>query len=293
MSLLQLLKRHGLRPKKGLGQNFLHDEEIAQAIVAAALSGSPGHFLEIGPGVGSLTVPLLSAVKELTVLEQDASLLPVLRSRCQGLGNLEIIHTDALRFSFRERAEALAAPLIIVANLPYHISSPMLFHLLQQGDAIQSMVLMFQKEVAERIAAAPGSKAYGTLSVHTQLWMEVTPLLSVPPTAFYPIPKVDSAVIRLHRRSTPLAEVGNYYQFQQTVKAAFGQRRKTLLNALKVLTEQPLQWLQKSGIDPQRRGETLSVVEMVHLANCWPEEAVSGAEYVEGEISAIMPSMTD
>ncbi|MBF0098626.1 MAG: ribosomal RNA small subunit methyltransferase A [Magnetococcales bacterium] len=270
MSLLQLLKRHGLHPKKGLGQNFLHDESIAKEIVNAALPYLPSPCIEIGPGVGSLTVPLLSAVKALTVIEQDAALLPLLQSRCQDVGQLHIEQGDALAFPFRQWAERLGGPLLIVANLPYHISSPLLFHLLQQGEAIRAMILMFQKEVAERIAAAPNSKAYGTLSVHCQLWYSVTPLLAVPPTAFYPVPKVDSAVICLERRPTALATVQNPLQFQYTVKAAFGQRRKTLHNALKVLTEQPQQWLQQAGIDPQRRGETLSVAELAHLANVWP-----------------------
>ncbi|MBF0184892.1 MAG: 16S rRNA (adenine(1518)-N(6)/adenine(1519)-N(6))-dimethyltransferase RsmA [Magnetococcales bacterium] len=288
MSLLHLLKRHGLHPKKGLGQNFLHDEQIARQIVAAAIPFAPARFVEIGPGVGSLTLPLLEAVQQLTVIEQDATLLPLLRQRCAGVGSLQIEHADALTFPFRQWAAEQGGPLVIVANLPYNISSPLLFHLLQQGDAIRAMILMFQKEVAERIAAAPASKAYGTLSVHCQLWMAVSPLLAVPPTAFYPVPKVDSAVICLQRRAAPLAMVKQPYHFQQTVKAAFGQRRKTLHNALKVITEQSLAWLQAAGIDPQRRGETLSVAELAHLANHWPLVAED-----EAEISAIIPSIED
>lgn len=267
MSLVHVLKKAGLRPKKGLGQNFLVDEAMAAQIVAVTLSLARARLVEIGPGIGSLTCPLLQETKRLWVVEQDATLIPLLRQRTQGLGTLDIAQQDALLVDFRQLAHRLGGPLTLVANLPYHISTPLLFHLLEQGDAMAAMVLMFQKEVAERIAAPPNCKAYGTLSVHTQLWMTVEPVLFVPPTAFYPVPRVDSCVVRLVRRTVPLAQVKDPLFFRKVVRAAFGQRRKTLNNALKMIEPHPGPWLSRADIDPVRRGETLTVVEFVRLAN--------------------------
>ena len=267
MSLIHMLKMSGLRPKKGLGQNFLVDEGMADRIAEAALSHGRSPFVEIGPGIGSLTRPLLARVGQLWAVEQDAALLPLLRTRTEEFGQLEIEQGDALMIDFREWAVRLGGPLTIVANLPYHISTPLLFHLLEQGDAIGAMVLMFQKEVAERIAAPPNNKSYGILSVHSQLWMAVESLFEVPPRAFYPVPKVDSSVISLVRRAEPLAQVADPPFFRKVVRAAFGQRRKTISNALKVLEINPNPWLLRADIDPIRRGETLSVVEFVRLAN--------------------------
>lgn len=266
MSLIHLLRGVGLRPKKGLGQNFLVDDAIASRIVAAVLSHSRDRLVEIGPGVGSLTCPLLQEVQQLWAVEQDADLVPLLQHRTKGLGQLEIEQNDALLVDFRQLARRLGGPLTIVSNLPYSVSVPLLFHLLDQGDAVGVMVLMFQKEVAERIAAPPNCKAYGALSIHSQLWMAVEPLFFVPPTAFYPVPKVDSRVMRLVRRPAPLVQVEDPIFFQKVVKAAFGQRRKTLNNALKTIHVQPRAWLSRAGIDPVRRGESLTVVEFVRLA---------------------------
>ncbi|MBF0459862.1 MAG: 16S rRNA (adenine(1518)-N(6)/adenine(1519)-N(6))-dimethyltransferase RsmA [Magnetococcales bacterium] len=257
----------GLRPKKGLGQNFLVDDGIAEQIAEAAWAQAQGPLVEIGPGIGSLTLPLLRRAQQVWAVEQDAALLPLLRTRTEGLGQLVVEQGDALLVDFRQWAERLGRPLTIVANLPYHVSTPILFHLLAQGAAVGAMILMFQKEVAERIAAPPGGKTYGILSVHSQLWMAVEPLFAVPPKAFYPSPKVDSSVIRLVRRAAPLAQVDDPDFFRLVVRAAFGQRRKTLLNALKVIDPSPEAWLSRADIDPQRRGETLAVVEFVRLAN--------------------------
>ncbi|MEO5353951.1 MAG: 16S rRNA (adenine(1518)-N(6)/adenine(1519)-N(6))-dimethyltransferase RsmA [Magnetococcus sp. XQGC-1] len=269
MSLIHDLKMHGLRPKRGLGQNFLLDEGIAEQIAVSASLRARGAIVEIGPGAGSLTCPLLRRAGQVWAVEQDAALLPLLRSRTTGLGQLEVELGDALTIDFRQWAVRLGGPLTIVANLPYYISTPLLFHLLAAGEAIGAMVLMFQKEVADRIAAPPDNKSYGILSVHSQLWMEVEPLLAVPPRAFYPPPKVDSAVISLVRRSEPLARVDDPNRFREVVKAAFGQRRKTLLNALKRVDPNSEAWLVRSNIDPTRRGETLSVAEFAHLSNCF------------------------
>lgn len=267
MSLSQLIKTLGLRPKKGLGQNFLVDETIAPRIVREAGIQPGDRVVEIGPGLGSLTAPLLRQAQRVWAIEQDASLLPLLRQRTDGLGALHVETGDALIWDYRTTAAQLGGPLRIVANLPYHISSPLLIHLLDQGEAVSDMTLMFQKEVAERIVAEPGGKSYGTLSVQCQLWMETYIAFDVPPQAFHPVPKVDSAVVRMVRREVPLAAVTDPADFRQTVRAAFGQRRKTLGNALKTIHPDPAAWLRQVEIDPKRRGETLSVREFVRLAN--------------------------
>ncbi len=267
MSLPQLIKTLGLRPRKGLGQNFLIDERVAPRIVTEADIQPGDRVVEIGPGLGSLTWPLLQRARKVWAIEQDSGLLSLLKQRTAGLGELQLQFGDALAWDYRQTARELGGPLRIVANLPYHISSPLLLHLLDQGDAIADMTLMFQKEVAERIAAPPGGRVYGTLSVQCRLWMDIQPLFDVPPRAFHPVPKVDSTVIRLIRRDRPLAAVADMALFRKIIRAAFGQRRKTLGNALKTVHPDPKAWLQRAGIDPRRRGETLSVVEFARLVD--------------------------
>ncbi|MBF0127658.1 MAG: ribosomal RNA small subunit methyltransferase A, partial [Magnetococcales bacterium] len=225
--------------------------------------------VEIGPGLGALTRPLLAQVNEVWAIELDCDLLPQLMERTRGVGVLHVEQVDALRVDFGEVARRLGGELRIVANLPYNISSPLLLHLLKYRASIAEMTLMFQSEVAERIAASPGSKAYGTLSVLCGLWLEARIVMTVPPTAFRPPPKVNSAVLRLVRRPAPLAPVNDPDHFVQVVHGAFGQRRKVLSNALKVMHPAPREWLQHAGIDPERRGETLTIGEFAHLANCF------------------------
>ncbi|MBF0444575.1 MAG: ribosomal RNA small subunit methyltransferase A [Magnetococcales bacterium] len=268
LSIPYLIKSLKLRPKKGLGQNFLVDDNISQAIVHAANVSQNDRVLEIGPGLGSLTVLLLAQTKKLWAIEQDERMLSILKTRCEDIGELQIKKSDALKFDYAKLAQEIGGPLRIVANLPYNISTPLLFILLEQRQGIKDMTLMFQKEVAQRIAAQPGSKAYGTLSVQCAMWTTVEKIIDVPPESFIPKPKVDSMVIRLTIRDKPSAELHDPIFFTQVVRAAFGQRRKTLNNALKTLNPSPNVWLQKAGIDPKRRGETLSVLEFAHLANC-------------------------
>ncbi|MBF0454828.1 MAG: 16S rRNA (adenine(1518)-N(6)/adenine(1519)-N(6))-dimethyltransferase RsmA [Magnetococcales bacterium] len=268
LSIPHLVKSLGLHPKKGLGQNFLVDTAITQAIVHAAQVGPKDRVLEIGPGLGSLTALLLEQTKKLWAIEQDERMIPILEKRCQGVGELIIQRCDALKFDYSHMAQELGGPLRIVANLPYNISTPLLFHLLDHRQAIIDMTLMFQKEVAQRIAAQPGSKAYGTLSVQCAMWATVKEVIEVPPQSFFPKPKVDSLVIQLTFRQQPAAQLSDPHFFTQVVRAAFGQRRKTLNNALKQLSSSPKEWLERAEIDPKRRGETLSVTEFAHLSNC-------------------------
>ncbi|MBF0449041.1 MAG: ribosomal RNA small subunit methyltransferase A [Magnetococcales bacterium] len=266
-SIPHLIKSLNLNPKKGLGQNFLVDKNISHAIVNASQVGPEDRVLEIGPGLGSLTMLLLEKTKKLWAIEQDERMLKILQSRAENLGTLTIEKADALQYDYDKLANTLGGPLRIVANLPYNISTPLLFRLLDHRQSIVDMTLMFQKEVAQRIAAKPGSKTYGTLSVQCGMWTSVEKILDVPPGAFLPKPKVDSMVIRLTLRSHPRAPLDDPAFFSQVVRAAFGQRRKTLSNALKKLDADPKPWLRRAGIDPTRRGETLSVEEFAHLSN--------------------------
>ncbi|MBF0341170.1 MAG: 16S rRNA (adenine(1518)-N(6)/adenine(1519)-N(6))-dimethyltransferase RsmA [Magnetococcales bacterium] len=260
----------GVVAKKRLGQHFLADVQVARAIVAASGVGPDDRVVEIGPGPGALTVWLLRAAGAVWAIELDEELLPTLRRNTAGLGELRIQEADALRVDYQALAAQLGGPIAIVANLPYNISTPLLMHFLDQRTAIRQMTLMLQTEVAERITASPGTKAYGALSVPCGLWLEMETVLHVPPDAFRPPPKVNSTVVRLTPRSHPRTEIADPEFFSRVVRAAFGQRRKVLANALRVLTDQPRPWLEQAGIDPGRRGETLSIEEFARLANLKP-----------------------
>ncbi|MBF0628410.1 MAG: ribosomal RNA small subunit methyltransferase A [Magnetococcales bacterium] len=253
--------------KKRLGQHFLVDAAAAQAIVSASGVGPGDRVVEIGPGPGALTEWLLRAAGAVWAIELDEELIPFLRQRTRGLGQLHVEQTDALRVDYRQLAEQLGGELQIVANLPYNISTPLLMHFIAQKEAIARMTLMVQTEVAERLYAQPGTKAYGALSVPCGLWMEIEPILHLPPAAFHPPPKVNSTVVQLTRRPAPLAEIDDPALFSQVVRAAFGQRRKVLANSLRVMHDNPRPWLEQNRIDPQRRGETLSIAEFARLAN--------------------------
>lgn len=249
--------------KKHLGQNFLHARDIIDAIVAA-IDPQPGeHIVEIGPGQGALTLPLLDRHGTLTAIEFDRDLLQPLAVAARGHGALTLVNADVLSVDFA--ALAAGGPLRLVGNLPYNLSSPILFHALAHAACIHDMHFMLQKEVVERMAAAPGSKVYGRLSVMLQAFCEVLPLLDVPPGAFRPMPKVDSAVVRLLPR--PAAEIGidDATGFAQLVRAAFGQRRKTVRNALSGIADSSL--IRSAGLDPGARAEQFSVADFIRLAN--------------------------
>ncbi len=252
-------RRH--RPRKRFGQHFLHDAGIIERIVSA-IQPRPGDCLvEIGPGTGALSLPLLRRHGQLRVVEFDRDLVARLR-QLQAPG-LEVIEADALKFDFTPLARE-GERLRLLGNLPYNISTPLLFHLLQQRDCIQDMIFMLQKEVAERICAAPGTPAYGRLSVMAQYFCQTQLLFRVPPGAFTPPPKVDSAVIRL-QPCEPELPATDTAALAGLVGAAFGKRRKTLRNALKG-------WLGDEDfaaldIDPGRRPETLGVRDFVRLSN--------------------------
>jgi 16S rRNA (adenine1518-N6/adenine1519-N6)-dimethyltransferase len=251
------------RPRKRFGQNFLHDPLVIQRIVQA-INPMPGQRLvEIGPGQGAITLPLLRACRQLEVIELDRDLIQPLAEKTATAGKLVIHQQDALRFDFRSLANG--EKLRTVGNLPYNISTPLLFHLIEQSDAILDMHFMLQKEVVDRMAAAPGRGDYGRLSVMVQYHCRVAPLFRVGPGAFKPAPKVDSAFVRLIPWPEPPFPVKDTEYLTTLVRQAFSQRRKTLRNTLKSLLSE--QDIRATGTDPSARPETISVEQYVALAN--------------------------
>ncbi|ROR34669.1 16S rRNA (adenine(1518)-N(6)/adenine(1519)-N(6))-dimethyltransferase RsmA [Inmirania thermothiophila] len=249
------------RPKRRLGQHFLHDPAVIERIVAAADPRPGDAVVEIGPGLGALTVPLLRRLGRLDVVELDRELLPALAARCEGLGELRIHAMDALAL---ELAALGPGPFLVVGNLPYNVSTPLLFRLLGQLRHVRAMCLMLQHEVVARMAAAPGGRDYGRLSVAVQARCAVRPLFRVGPGAFRPPPRVWSTVVRLEPLAAPAVAPALDGAFDRVLRAAFGQRRKTLRNALAgVLAEEAIT---AAGIDPRRRPETLTVEEFARLA---------------------------
>ncbi|SHM09501.1 16S rRNA (adenine(1518)-N(6)/adenine(1519)-N(6))-dimethyltransferase RsmA [Vreelandella subglaciescola] len=253
------------RARKRFGQNFLRDVGVIGRIVHA-IDPRPGERLvEIGPGQGALTQPLLDAADGLEVIELDRDLIPGLRVQFFNYPGFVIHEGDALKYDFAE-LRGDGAPLRVVGNLPYNISTPLIIHLLGAGSAVADMHFMLQKEVVERMAAEPGGSDWGRLSVMAQYYCQVEQLFTVPPEAFVPSPAVESAIVRL----TPHAELPHVADdptlLFELVKQAFGQRRKTLRNNLKGRVS--AETLEALGIDPRRRPQTLSVEEFVRLANC-------------------------
>ncbi|TBR07675.1 MAG: 16S rRNA (adenine(1518)-N(6)/adenine(1519)-N(6))-dimethyltransferase RsmA [Lysobacter sp.] len=250
-------------PKKRLGQHFLHDRAVIAKIVQA-VDPQPGeHLVEIGPGQGAITFPLLERHGELTVIEFDRDLIAPLTATAAAHGRLQVIHRDVLQVDFT--ALAAGAAIRLVGNLPYNLSSPILFHALEHAEMVRDMHFMLQKEVVDRMAAGPGSKVYGRLGVMLQAYCEVTPLFDVPPDAFRPPPKVDSAVVRLVPKAAADIGVRAPAMFTSVVRDAFGQRRKTLRNALSKVCDADA--IAAAGIDPTLRAEQVPVDGFIALSN--------------------------
>ncbi len=263
--------------RRALGQHFLRDAGIAQRIVEIAGLTPQDLCVEIGPGEGALTFPLAKRAGRLLALEVDEKLVDGLRARLASLAHVEVRLADARRFDYATLPSLRPSPegrVVIVGNLPYSVSKPILERLVAARTAVSEMVLTLQKEVAERVAAGPGGKRYGALSVLTQLYCDARLALTIPPGAFRPPPEVDSAVLHLRVLATPRAPVGDEGKFHRLVKAAFGQRRKTLVNALAgglgVSVGTARQWLAAAGIDGGRRAETLSLEEFSRLNSFGP-----------------------
>jgi 16S rRNA (adenine1518-N6/adenine1519-N6)-dimethyltransferase len=253
-------------PRKRFGQNFLVDRHYIDRIVAAVDPAPADNVVEIGPGLGALTRPLLERLAKLTVIEIDRDLAARLSAEFTP-ERLRIHNVDALTFDF----ETLGSELRVIGNLPYNISSPMLFHLAQYEANLRDMTVMLQREVVQRMAAAPATPDYGRLSVMLQVRFRIERLLVVPPGAFRPTPLVDSAIARLTPLGVTRPTIDDEALFARIVTAAFGQRRKTLRNALKLLATEAE--LEREGIDPGARGETLPVSDFVRLANALAQSA--------------------
>jgi 16S rRNA (adenine1518-N6/adenine1519-N6)-dimethyltransferase len=265
--------RHGSRParlvdghfaRKRFGQNFLTDEGVIRGIVAAFAPEPGQNVVEIGPGLGALTRELLAALGRLQVVELDRDLAAALPLRLLNEGELLVHQADALKFDFRQLARG-PHDLRVIGNLPYNISTPILFHLLTQAEAIHDMTFMLQKEVVERMTALPGNGDYGRLSVMLQYRCEVEWLLDVPPEAFSPPPKVDSAVVRLRPYVTPRYKCDDEKRLQSLLTAAFNQRRKTLRNALK--GQGSAERIEAAGIDLSLRPEEVDVATWLRISN--------------------------
>jgi 16S rRNA (adenine1518-N6/adenine1519-N6)-dimethyltransferase len=253
-------------PRKRFGQHFLHDKQIIQRLVET-IHPQPGqHIVEIGPGQGAITLPILKIVECMDAIELDWDLVPALKLRCSGKGVLTVHQADALEFDFSQLLRGVDSDsLRIVGNLPYNISTPLIFHLLEYAECIDDMHFMLQKEVTERLAAKAGDEAYGRLSIMVQYHCEVFSLFRVPPGAFYPPPQIDSAIVKLVPYHTIPHRAENYSHFADLVRHAFSHRRKTLRNSLKeFVTDED--WKQVA-IDPQLRPEQLNVADYVSLSN--------------------------
>jgi 16S rRNA (adenine1518-N6/adenine1519-N6)-dimethyltransferase len=254
--------------RRALGQHFLRDAGVARAIVDLVAPAAADLVVEIGPGEGALTDELARRAGRLIALEVDRDLIDRLRGR---LPAVEIVEADARTWDYGALARPPGGRVLVVGNLPYSVGKPILQALVEARASIDRMALMLQREVAERVAAPPGSKTYGSLSVLTQLYCDVRIALRVPPGAFRPPPKVESAVLELRPLATPRLDVGNVARFHAVVRAAFAQRRKTLANALAaglgVGAGAAREAARGAGIDPARRAETLDIREFAALAS--------------------------
>lgn len=267
-----LLAEYGLRPKKRLGQNFLIDRNVLNRLLEAADASPDKNVLEIGPGLGVVTHELAARGANVICIEADKDFQPILEKLLLEYPNTRIIIEDFLRVDLTELLKD-SGKWVVVGNLPYYITSPIIARLIEYKHFFTSVLLMVQREVARRLQAAPGSDDYGALSVFVQYHCETEDVMKVSRNVFYPIPDVDSELIKLIIRQTPAVVVSNETLFFDIVKAAFGKRRKTLFNALG--TSDELKWnkdyaravLEAAGIDGNRRGETLSLQEFASLAN--------------------------
>jgi len=249
------------RPRKRFGQHFLNDSSVIDAIMQAIAASNQDTVVEIGPGQGAITAPLLARAGALHVVELDRDLVRMLRQRYVQESNLTIHEADALKFDFSEIGDGLR----IVGNLPYNISTPLLFHLLKYREHITDMHFMLQKEVVDRMAAGPGNKTYGRLSIMLGCYFEIEALFDVDRLAFDPPPDVTSAIVRLVPLPAGTFDIRNAEHMSKLVATAFSQRRKTVRNALRQVADAAM--LESVGIDPGLRPEAISIAEYVRLSN--------------------------
>lgn len=274
-----LLGRYQLRAKKSFGQNFLISERAFRAIVDASVHGDDDWIIEIGAGLGTLTARLAERVPEgkVIALERDPDMLGVLRGELGGVDNVDIEAADALRYDLRMAARWRGDRITVCGNLPYHIAAPLLFRVIEARSVVRCAVVMIQKEMADRIVAAPGGKDYGALGVMIRTYVDVATVARVGAGSFVPPPKVDSTVIKLVplAGAAPRVAIADERHYSNVVHAAFGQRRKTLRNALRAIYDaEPVdRALEVTGIEGGRRGETLDIAEFARLAAALPVTA--------------------
>jgi 16S rRNA (adenine1518-N6/adenine1519-N6)-dimethyltransferase len=275
-----LLKAWNMKPKKHLGQNFLLNQALAETIVKSADLGARDNVLEIGAGLGAITLPAARRAARLMAVEKDARLLDLLRTEVmvQQLTNIDLVHQDILTIDFTSIFGTGSARGVVIGNLPYNLSSQVIVHLIESRAVIHRAVLMLQKEMAQRLIAPPGKRDYGRLSVMLQYCADVAVVAEAPARLFYPRPKVDSQVIRVVFKERIATPADDERLLSRVVKAGFSQRRKTLRNAMagNILQADHARveaWLAQADIDPRRRAETLTVSEFVQLANLIAREA--------------------
>jgi 16S rRNA (adenine1518-N6/adenine1519-N6)-dimethyltransferase len=270
-SIKKELKEYGLFPRKRWGQHFLVDRNILDKVIRTAEVAKEDIVLEVGPGLGEMTLALALQAKKVIAIEIDSKLVAILEKKMRGHPNVEVVKSDILKVDFDQFLKKEGHPIKVVANLPYQISTPLLFRFIESKDVFSTFTLMLQREVAERMVAPPGRKECGPLSIFIQLSFDLTIHFFIKPSAFFPPPKVDSALVHMVWREEPLVETNDEEWFKRVVKACFGYRRKTLVNALKhselVLPESMELKMKGIGIDPQRRPETLTIQEFAALAN--------------------------
>lgn len=269
----EIREKHNFRLSKSLGQNFLTDKNIIDEIIQSSGISSNDLVIEIGPGIGVLTREALETAGRVVAIELDQRLIPILEETLAGYDNLEIINADILKTDLKAIIEANKGydAVRIIGNLPYYITTPIIMKILEEGVPADSVTVMMQKEVADRIKAPVGSKNAGAITAAVQFYCNVTQIASAPKEAFVPRPKVDSAVLRLDVLSSPAVEVRDRSIFFECIKKGFGQRRKTILNSLNGVSgidkEKLAQVFEINNIDPQRRAETLSLAEFGMIAD--------------------------
>ena len=269
-SIRKELAEYGLFPRKRWGQHFLVDPNILKKVIRTAQVEKGDVVLEVGPGLGEMTLALARLAKHVIAVEIDPKLVEILKKKLADCPNVDVVKGDILTINFRKIDFLEGQKLKVVANLPYQISTPLLFHFIELKEFFSTLTLMLQKEVAERMVAPPGGKDYGRLSIFVQLFLDASIRFFIKPSAFFPPPKVESAVVHMVWKERPMIETNDEEWFKKVVKACFGYRRKTLVNALKhselTLPESIELKMEAIGIDPRRRPETLTIQEFASLA---------------------------
>ncbi len=281
----EIRQRHNLQLSKSLGQNFITDPGVIDSIIEGANIGEEDLVIEIGPGIGVLTAAAAEAAAKVVTIEIDSRLIPILEETLAEYNNIEIINRDILKTDLNEvidrqrKTGTFSGAVRIIGNLPYYITTPIIMQIFEGGVEADSVTVMMQKEVAERIEAEPGSKTYGAISVCVQYYCDVERVARIPKEVFIPRPKVDSAVLNFEIRKEKSAEIKDEKVFFSCIKAGFGKRRKTLLNSLSGICgldkEAVGEILSEAGIDSARRAETLDIWEFAAIANLVTERTGS------------------